>query len=273
MPNFRNHLGQYIKGSNGQEKRGINMHCKCGKIFYVPNHRKDTAKFCSINCSSRVELKKCLICKKEFKPFNKNQFLCSCKCLGIYNRKPEVIKRCMICQKEYRCKTHYQRNTSRVCSRICQGKLIQKLGIAYKNFPTTRGERWTPELREKLSGKNNYNWQGGITNKNEKFRKRPEYKILMETIKAMDNYTCQMCKGKGGKLNTNHIKLFSKYPELRMNQNNLITLCEPCHKFIRGKEGQYEKQFYEITAKREWKFIADIQESADSRSRRVFVYN
>lgn len=45
-----------------------------------------------------------------------------------------------------------------------------------------------------------------------------------------DDYTCQICKERGGKLNADHIKPFKYFPELRYDINNGRTLCVPCHR-------------------------------------------
>lgn len=45
-----------------------------------------------------------------------------------------------------------------------------------------------------------------------------------------DGYTCQCCGDKrGGNLNAHHIENFSSNQEGRLDVNNGITLCEPCH--------------------------------------------
>lgn len=44
-----------------------------------------------------------------------------------------------------------------------------------------------------------------------------------------DNYTCQHCNKKGGELNAHHIKTFAKFPELRFDVNNGLTLCKNYH--------------------------------------------
>lgn len=76
----------------------IEKECKvCGKAFYVPYRRKNTAKYCSIECRDKSlcgeNNVKCCICGKEFhlKPYviKKNKlgkFCCSRKCLAEYKK-------------------------------------------------------------------------------------------------------------------------------------------------------------------------------------------
>jgi hypothetical protein len=71
---------------------------------------------------------------------------------------------------------------------------------------------------------------------NDDFRRIPEYIKWRKSVFERDNYTCQKCNQKGGKLNAHHIKPFSKYKELRMQIKNGITLCEKCHKLLHKKK-------------------------------------
>lgn len=97
------------------------------------------------------------------------------------------------------------------------------------------------EVREKISatkggkphfnqrGKNHPNWKGGVTSKNEKIRKALEYKLWRKTIFVRDDWICQKCKIKGGKLVAHHINNFASYPNLQTSIENGITLCKKCH--------------------------------------------
>lgn len=67
---------------------------------------------------------------------------------------------------------------------------------------------------------------------NDDFRRTPEYIKWRNEIYKRDDYTCQICGKRGGKLNAHHIKHFAKYKDLRTEINNGITLCEECHKKI-----------------------------------------
>ena len=82
-------------------------------------------------------------------------------------------------------------------------------------------------------GADNPMWKGGVTSENEKLRKSLEYKLWRTAVFMRDNFTCQMCNKKesvSGKLEADHIKPWSLYPELRFAIDNGRTLCKECHK-------------------------------------------
>jgi hypothetical protein len=93
-----------------------------------------------------------------------------------------------------------------------------------------KGKRFSPEHVEKLSGENANNWQGGKSTPNELARKNQDYVLWRTAVFMRDDYTCQMCGVRGGKLHADHIKQFAFYPELRYAIDNGRTLCESCHK-------------------------------------------
>ena len=85
------------------------------------------------------------------------------------------------------------------------------------------------------TGSNNHNWKGGVTSEHQKIRHSPEIKQWREDVFKRDNYTCVLCKRKrkvGDRvvLQADHIKSFSKYPELRFVLENGRTLCQECHR-------------------------------------------
>jgi len=75
-----------------------------------------------------------------------------------------------------------------------------------------------------------WNWNGGVTPINEKIRKSKEYNLWRKAVFERDNWTCIWCGQVGGKLNADHIKPFSLFPELRFAIDNGRTLCISCHR-------------------------------------------
>jgi 5-methylcytosine-specific restriction endonuclease McrA len=61
-----------------------------------------------------------------------------------------------------------------------------------------------------------------------KARASTTYKVWRKDVLKRDNHCCQKC-GSRLNLHVHHILPFSKYPELRFEITNGITLCAWCH--------------------------------------------
>ena len=94
-----------------------------------------------------------------------------------------------------------------------------------------------------IRGEKHPQWKGGITDVSDKIRKSRKFKSWVKSVFERDDYTCQNCKERGGRLNAHHIKAFSiiieeknittswdamKCEEL-WDINNGITYCKKCH--------------------------------------------
>lgn len=79
-------------------------------------------------------------------------------------------------------------------------------------------------------GSKSYFWKGGITKTNRIIRNSIEYRLWRESVFKRDNWTCVWCGIRGGRLEADHIKPFSLFPELRFAIDNGRTLCKECHK-------------------------------------------
>lgn len=85
------------------------------------------------------------------------------------------------------------------------------------------------DTSKRMQGSNNNFWKGGINGQNDTLRHRREYRQWRTAVYERDNYTCQCCGKRGGKLNAHHINQFADHPELRYDVSNGITLCTECH--------------------------------------------
>lgn len=116
-----------------------------------------------------------------------------------------------------------------------------KLGI--KRGPMSEAHRLKlSKNHADFKGPKSPTWKGGVTPINRKIRNSLEYKIWRKAVFERDGYQC-IWGGKehGDKLNADHIKPFSLYPELRLAIDNGRTLCEACHKTTETFAGRINK--------------------------------
>ena len=109
---------------------------------------------------------------------------------------------------------------------ICQwcGDEFKAYSLAVHKFCSKRCAK-----KFQFTGETNPNWKGGITPLNEIIRNSADYKIWRIGVFKRDDYTCQKCMVKGGRLEAHHIKPFATHPELRFDVDNGRTLCKDCH--------------------------------------------
>lgn len=113
------------------------------------------------------------------------------------------------------------------------------------DIPHNKGKKspWTSarnkETNHLMTGEKAYHWKGG-TYGTERHRdmSRQEYKQWRSNVFERDNWTCQTCHTRGVYIEAHHIKSWSKYPELRYDLSNGVTLCKPCHNLITFKKNK-----------------------------------
>jgi hypothetical protein len=79
-----------------------------------------------------------------------------------------------------------------------------------------------------VSGENSRWWTGGSSER-DRAKSSVEYREWRKNVFKRDNYVCQCCGKKSGKLNAHHIENFATNVEKRTELDNGITLCEDCH--------------------------------------------
>jgi len=98
-----------------------------------------------------------------------------------------------------------------------------------RNKGVKKSKEWIIQRKERIGDKSP-NWKGGSTSSANLIRHSVEYKLWRESVFKRDKFKCIFCGCNSNRLQADHIKPFSLYPELRFAIDNGRTLCESCHK-------------------------------------------
>lgn len=157
----------------------------------------------------------CQTCGKEFGYYRstlrgKTGKFCSRKCIKVsaWNKGMIEYHECIGCGAKTRKWLKY-------CSEAC----FRKHSNPKLNLP------------KKMVGENNPAWKGGVTPLT-RLERNKFGKTIARTVLERDNYTCQMCGERGGRLHVDHIQPWSEYVEGRFDIKNCRTLCLDCHYLV-----------------------------------------
>ncbi len=176
----------------------------------------------------------------------------------------KIKKICQICGKEF---LGYFSQKNRYCSKKCFWKSKigkhpseesrKKMSEAQKKIgkkpPSNKGKTYEElygkekaelvkrKIGEAHKGEKCHFWKGGNPiNRNKHMG--TDYHKWRTAIFVRDNWTCQTCQKRGENIQAHHIKSWAKFPELRYEIDNGVTLCkESCHRLANKEQNKYEK--------------------------------
>lgn len=229
--------------ANKVRRDGLSVYCLlCTKTYNNQRYR------------NKLSYKNCGGCKKEiFTPLNRKYCGSFCR---FKNRRKGIdgYKNCKYCEVKFPYRNSLKiRGAGEIRSprtKFCSNKC--KMGWLFNVYlPNTwtdekrkitgerlkkvnKGKKLSLEDRVKRSlrykGKSSHFWKGGVTPINKQIRSSLVYKLWREAVFKRDNWACQICKKRGGRLHADHIKPFAYFPNLRFDINNGRALCVECHK-------------------------------------------
>ena len=178
----------------------------------------------------------------------KRQF-CSVECRQAYRNHPDrnPAKRPEVRQKISEGMQGHKRCVGRVVSAETRQKISKSLTgktqsaehIANRTegLKRAREKRGGISPRRKAhldsihkSGAEHPNWKGGISPyRMTHYFRDARYKPFRSAVLNRDDWTCQECGKRGGRLQVHHVIPYADCPERAFDVDNGITLCKKCH--------------------------------------------
>jgi 5-methylcytosine-specific restriction protein A len=86
------------------------------------------------------------------------------------------------------------------------------------------------------TGSSNPNWKGGTTPERQRVYAGATWRRLRRQLLTRAACMCEVC-GQTDGLHMHHVKSWAEHPELRLELDNLMLLCQPCHADAHRKGG------------------------------------
>lgn len=97
-------------------------------------------------------------------------------------------------------------------------------------------------------GKDHPSWQGGVSPLRNAFYASDEWKSACVTVWRRDDAKCQNCgldhrtiDRKERRFHVHHIASFAAHPDLRADPENLVLLCDTCHRWVHSRANADKK--------------------------------
>lgn len=209
--------------------------CKNCRTTFSKNCHNRKNIFCGKNCASsyrkgevawnkglftRSSRLKCGYCPSNFvsslrsstKKYGK---FCSTSCAHNHRAQTaSVYLECATCGLKFRTTIGHIKKGKKFCSDFC-----------FRTNPARL--EWQ---RKRMTGQGSPSWKGGVTVRTRGVRRSSEYQRARKMALKRDQNSCVLCSKKEGRMDVDHIKPMSKFPELACSLTNLRTLCFGCHK-------------------------------------------
>ena len=155
------------------------------------------------------------------------------------------IKNCQQCNKEFSVWTaRVKAGKGKFCSKDCYTKWQKNNTWLFTDKNPSKTDEGKEIIRNSRLGEKSHWWKGGITPLRLQIYRSDIFRNWRNEVFKRDNWICQECGTRGGKLEAHHLKSFSDIiadngiktleDALACKElgdiSNGITLCEGCHK-------------------------------------------
>lgn len=176
-------------------------------------------------------IKNCRQCGKEFNYYlsqekRRERKFCSIECRNFSYEK-KVSRKCNVCGVQFLTIVAYLRKGGGFyCSRVCLFECPEWRKKQSETHKLRPNRYWLGKERPEISGKNHYNWRGGLTPE----RQSGESVRWRKHCLKRDDYRCFDCgEVKKGQMEVDHVYPFALFPRLRFELRNGEIVCRECH--------------------------------------------